>query len=164
MLNDDFADLKPCQPQSDEEKIETFLDLLSSGFEGDADLDAVRDAALHHLLQSPRLPDRTIEIMLAILADEDDSDLVLNRKMAAIDLLAHTGPQAKPAFATLNDLLPLAESDRDIERWLALRAARAMWKITGDSERAVKVASRLSDDEQTWLRIHAVGLLGEMVS
>lgn len=162
MLNDDFADLQPCQPQSDEQKTDTFLDLLAGGFENDADLDVVRDAALQHLLQFPRLPDRTIEIMLAILADEDESDLVLNRKMAAIDVLARIGQQAKPAFATLIDLLPLVGSDRDIERWLALRAARAIWKITGDNQPAAEVASQLVVDEEAWLRIHAAELLGEI--
>ena len=162
MLHDDYADLQPCQLQSDEQKIDTLLDLLSSGFENDPDLDAVRNAALHHLLRFPRFPERTTAIMLGILADEDDSDLVLNRKVVAIDVLAHIGPQAKPALASLNDLLPLVESDRDIERWLALRAARAVWKITGNSSPAVEVASRLSDDEQAWLRIHANDLLGQI--
>lgn len=156
MQNDDFADLQPGQPQTDEEKIDTLLDLLSSGgFEGDADLDVVRNSALYHLLRFPRLPDRAIEIMLAILADEDDSDLVLNRKVAAIDVLAQMGPQAKPAFAMLNDLLPLAESDRYNKRWLALRAARAIWKVSGDSSPAMEVASRLAQDEEAWLRINA---------
>ncbi len=162
MLHDDFADLQPHQAQTDDEKIAVLLDLLASGFENDADLDAVRDAALHHLLQFSRLPDRTTAIMLGILSDEDESDLVLNRKVAAIDLLAHTGPQAKPAFATLNDLLPLVESDRDSKRWLALRAARAVWKITGDSSPAADVAGKLAEDEEAWLRIHAAELLGEI--
>lgn len=162
MLHDDFADLQPCQPHTDEEKINVLLDLLASEFEGDADLDAVRDTAIRHLLQFPRLPVRTTAIMLGILADEDDSDLVINRKVAAIDLLAHTGPQAKPAFATLNDLLPLVESDRDIERWLSLRAARAVWEITGDSSPAADVGGKLAEDEEAWLRIHAAELLGEI--
>lgn len=162
MSNDDFSDLQPCQPQTEEERIAVLLELLSSGFENDADLDAVRDAALHHLLQFPRLPERTIGIMLSILAVENDSDLVLNRKVAACDVLAHIGPKAKPAFATLNDLLPLVESDSDFERWLALRAARAVWKITGDSWFAVEVASMVAEDEEAWLRIHANDLLGQI--
>ena len=165
MLNDDFADLQPCQPQTDEEKIETLLDLLSSGgFEGDPDLDAVRDAAIQHLLEFPCLPDRTTAIMLAILADEDDSDLVLTRKVAAIDVLAHIGPKAKPAFAALIDLLPLAELDRDNDRLLALRAARAIWKIRGDSSLATEVAGKLAVGEEAWLRIHAADLMGEIAT
>lgn len=162
MLHDAFADLQPGQAQTNEEKIDTLLDLLASGFENDADLNAVRDAALHHLLRFPRLPDRTIQVMKTILADEDDSDHVRNRKVAAIDVLAHTGPQAKPAFATLNDLLPLVESDRDSKRWLALRAARAVWKITGDSSLAAEFAAKLAEDEEAWLRIHAAELLAEI--
>lgn len=162
MLNDDFADLQPGQPQSDDQKINVLLDLLASGFEGDPDLDLVRDSALACLLQFPRLPDRTIEIMQAILADCDDSDLVLDRKAAAIDVLAHVGPQAKPALATLNDLLPLAESDRHIERWLALRSARAIWKISGHSSSAMEVAAKLAEDGAAWLRIHAAELVGEI--
>lgn len=150
--------------QTDDQKIDSLLDLLSSGFENDPDLDAVRDAALHHLLRFPRLPDRTIEIMLAILADDDETYLVLNRKVAACDVLAHIGPQAKPALATLNDLMPLAESDRDNDRWLVLRAARAVWKITGDSTPAADVAARLMEDEEAWLRIHAAELLDEIDS
>lgn len=94
MADDDFADLKPCQPQTDEEKIETLLDVLSSGFVNDPDLDLVRDLALQHLLTFPRLPERTIDIMRSILADMDDSDLVLNRKLAACDVLTHIGQQA----------------------------------------------------------------------
>jgi len=164
MLNDDFADLQPGQPQSDKEKIDTLLDLLSSGFENEADLDIVREAALSHLLRFPQLPDRTTAIMLGIVADKDESDLVLNRKVAAIDLLAHIGPKAKSALATLNALLSLAESDRDVERWLALQAARAVWKITGDSEPAMEVAARLAEDEEAWLRVHANDLLHEIDS
>lgn len=79
--------------------------------------------------------------------------------MAAIDLLAHMGVQAKPAFATLIDLLPLVESDRDSDKLLALRAARARWKITGDSEPALEVAEKSADDEEPWLSIHAADLL-----
>lgn len=162
MLHGDFSDLQPGQLQTDEEKIDVLLDLLSSGFENDPDLDAVRDAALHHLLRFPRLPDRTIQVMKGIVADEHDSDLVLNRKVAAIDVLAHMGPQAKPALATLNDLLPLVESDRDSDRWLGLKAARAVWKITADSSPAVGIAEKFAEDEEAWLRVHAVGLLGEI--
>ena len=102
--------------------------------------------------------------MRAILADEDDSDLVLNRKVAACEVLAHMGPQAKPALATLIDLLPLAESDRDSKRWLALRAARAVWKITGDSSPAAEVAGKLAEDDEAWLRIHAAELLHKIGS
>lgn len=158
--DDDFADLQPGQAQTNEQKIDTLLDLLASGFENDADLDAVRDAALNHLLEFPQLPDRTTAIILGILADEDDSDLVLNRKVAAIDVLAHMGEQAKPAFATLNDLLPLVESDRDSKRWLALRAARAVWRISDNSSPAMDVAEKLAVDDEAWLRIHANDLLG----
>ena len=43
MLHDDFADLQPHQAQTDDEKIAVLLDLLASGFENDADLDAVRE-------------------------------------------------------------------------------------------------------------------------
>ncbi|MEZ5949125.1 MAG: hypothetical protein R3C12_07910 [Planctomycetaceae bacterium] len=161
MLHDDFADLQPCQPQFDDEKIKALLDMLSSGFENDPDLDAVRDSALHHLLQFPLLPDRTVEIMLAILSDETESDLVVNRKVAAIDVLAHMGQQAKPASAALIDLLPLAESDRDSDRWLGLKAARAICKISGHSSSGMEVAEKLAEDEEAWLRIHAVGLLSE---
>lgn len=160
MSNDDFADLQPGQPQTDDEKIKALLDMLSSGFENDADLDAVRDAALQHLLRFPRLPERTTAIMLGIVADEDKSDLVLNRKVAAIDVLAHMGAPAKPTLAILNDLLPLVESDRDSKRWLALRAARAVWEITGDSAPAIEVAEKLAVDDEAWLRIHANDLLG----
>ena len=89
MLHGDFSDLQPGQLQTDEEKLNTLLDLLSSGFENDADLDVVRDAALHHLLRFTQLPERTIQVMLAILADEDDSELVLKRKEAALAVLSH---------------------------------------------------------------------------
>lgn len=162
MLNDDFADLQPGQAQTDDQQIDILLDLLACGFENDADLDVVREAALNHLLRFPRLPHRTIQIMLSILADENDSDLVISRKVAAIDLLAHMGVQAKPALAILNDLLPIAESKHDFKRWLALRAARALWKITGDNQPAVEVAAKLAEDEEAWLRVHAAELLSEM--
>jgi len=164
MLHNDFADLQPCQPHTNDEKIAALLDLLAGGFEGDADLDVVRDAALHHLLRFQQLPERTIGIMQVILADEDDSDLALNRKVAACDVLAHIGPKAKPALAILNDLLPLVESDWDSDRWLALRAARAVGKISGDSEPAMEVAARLAEDEEAWLRVHANDLLREIDS
>lgn len=77
-------------------------------------------------------------------------------------MLAHMGPQAKPALATLNDLLPLVESNRDGDRLLALRTARAVWKITGNSSPAVDVAGKPTEDEEAWLRVHAADLLGEI--
>ena len=89
MLHDEFADLQPRQFQTDDQKIAVLLDLLSSGFEGDPDLDLVRDSALACLLQFPKLPERTRGIMRAILADEDDSELVLERKEAALAVLSH---------------------------------------------------------------------------
>lgn len=162
MLHDDFADLQPGQAQTNEQKIDTLLDLLAGGFENDADLDVVRDAAILHLLRFALLPDRTTAIMLGILADDDDSDLVLNRKVAACDVLSHMGQQAKPASAALIDLLPLVGSDRDNDKWLALRAARAMWRISGDSSSAMEVAEKMAKDEEAWLRIHAADLLGEI--
>lgn len=162
---DGMDDFLPQEAKTDDLKINTLLDLLSSGFDNDSDLDAVRDAALHHLLRFPRLPDHTVEIMLSIIADEDDSDLVLTRKMAACDVLGHMGQQAETSLPTLNDLLPLAESKHDFKRWLALRAARAVWKITGDSAPALEVASKILDDEeQFWLVIHAQELLREIGS
>jgi hypothetical protein len=94
MTDDDFPDLQPCPPQTDDQKIETLLDLLEGGFENDPDLDLVRDSALNHLLRFPQLPHRTIDIMLSILADKDESDLVLTRKMAALDVLSHMGIHA----------------------------------------------------------------------
>jgi len=63
-------------------------------------------------------------------------------------MLAHVGPKAKPALAILNDLLPLAESDREDKWWLALRTARAFWKISGDSSPAVGIAEQMVDGEQ----------------
>jgi hypothetical protein len=68
--------------------------VLENGFECDEDLDLVRDSALSGLLQFPNLPDRAVDIMQAMLADEDDSDLVLTRKMAACGVLAQMGLQA----------------------------------------------------------------------
>lgn len=85
---DGIDDLLPREAQTDEQKIDTLLDLLASGFEGDPDLDLVRDLSLQHLLRFPRLPDRTIDIMLSILADMDDSDLALSRKEAALAVLS----------------------------------------------------------------------------
>ncbi|MCO6458169.1 MAG: hypothetical protein J5I93_22925 [Pirellulaceae bacterium] len=153
----------PRDVRTDQQKIDALLELLASGFEGDPDLDLVRDSTLHNLLRFPRLPDRTIEIMLAILADEDDSDLALTRKMAACDVLGHMGVRANPA-AALYDLLTLADSDRDVERWLALRAAKAVWQITGNSAPALEVAEKLSEDDQFWLVIHATAMLSEIAA
>lgn len=162
----DAEDLLLKCPTTDEDKISALLGVLAdpSSFTGDEDMDLVRDSALCGLLQFPKLPERTIEIMLAILADMGDSELVLTRKMAACDVLGHMGQQADASLTTLNDLLPLAESERDFERWLALRAAKAIWKITGDSERVLEAAEKLTEDEQFWLVIHAHELLGEIDS
>jgi hypothetical protein len=155
-----FADFLPREVQTDQQKIDALLEVLASGFEGDPDLDLVRDSALACLLQFPQLPERAIGIMQAILADEDDSDLVFTRKMAACDVLGHMGVRANPA-AALYDLLTLTDSSRDVERWLALRAARAVWQITGNSAPALEVAEKLSEDDQFWLVIHATAMLSE---
>jgi hypothetical protein len=84
----DFSDLLP--PASDEEKISVLLDLLAdpTGFTGDPDFDLVRDLSLQCLLQFSQLPDRTNEVMLGILAIDDESDLTLKRKKVAKDVLS----------------------------------------------------------------------------
>jgi hypothetical protein len=156
--------LHPKKPTADEHKIDALLNVLTGVFEDDSDLDLVRDLAFQRLLMFPQLPPKTIEIMLAILADEGDSDLVLTRQIAAIGVLAHMGPMAQPALATLTDLLPLAESDYDSKRWLALRASKAIWQITGDPEAVFDVAEKLADDGQFWLVIQARELLLEIGS
>lgn len=73
--------------ESDEKKISALLD--PTGYTGDPDLDLVRDSALHCLLNFPQLPDRTSEVMLGILAIDDDSKLTLNRKKVAKDVLTN---------------------------------------------------------------------------
>lgn len=162
----DAEDLLPKCPATDEEKIIALLDVLAdpSSFTGDEDLDLVRDSALCGLLQFPKLPERTVEIVLSILADKGDSELVLTRKIAACDVLGHMSQQAEASLTTLYDLLPLAETERDFERWLALRAVRAIWRITGDPQPAMDVAARLTEDAQFWLVIHAHDLLSEINS
>jgi hypothetical protein len=89
----DFGDVLP--PVSDEDKISTLLDLLAdpTGFTGDPDLDLVRDAALHCLLNFSELPDRTSQVMLGILAIDDESKLTLERKKVAKDVLDQMGVQ-----------------------------------------------------------------------
>lgn len=109
------ADFLPREVQTDQQKIDALLGVLASGFEGDEDLDLVRDSALACLLQFPQLPERAIGIMQGILADEDDSELALNRKVAAFAVLSHMGAQAKPVLATMIALLPLAESERNFK-------------------------------------------------
>lgn len=159
-------DVLPKCPTTDDDRISALLGVLAdpSSFTGDEDMDLVRDSALCALLQFPKLPERTVEIVLSILADNHDSDLTLTRKMAACDVLGHMGQQAESSLPTLYDLLPLAESKHDFKRWLAVRAAKAIWKITGDSEPALEVAARLTEDAQFWLVIHAHDLLGEINS
>jgi len=44
-------------------------------------------------------------------------------------------------------------------RWLRLRAAVAIFKISGDAEIARRVASELTDDAEEWLREKAAGFL-----
>ena len=87
----DFSDLLP--PASDKEKISALLDLLAdpTGYTGDPDLDLVRDSALQCLLNFSNLPERTNEVMRGILAIADDSNLTLERKKVAKDVLDHMG-------------------------------------------------------------------------
>lgn len=152
--------------KSDDEEIEALLDAIAdpSLIVGHEDIDLVLDASLVALLDYDELPDRAIDLTLGILSAEEDDDVALVRKMAAADVLGHMGGQSSVAIPVLNGLLLFASSERDFERWLALRAARALWKITGDPNPAVEVATRLLQDREEWLVVHAQNLLGEIGS
>lgn len=164
---DEATYLEDCIPalataHSDEEDVAALLAVIAdpSLVEGHEDVDLVLDASLVALLDYDELPDRTIDVLLTILAAEEDDDVTLVKKMAACDVLASMNERASAAIPVLVDLLPLDESDRDFERWLALRAARAIWNISGDPQPAAEVARKLAEDEQEWLTIHAENLLG----
>ncbi|MCA9070734.1 MAG: hypothetical protein KDA84_17510 [Planctomycetaceae bacterium] len=100
MVEEFFISLEEHNPPSSEaEKIDALLDLLADPrqFTSDEDLDLVIDSALAGLLQFPKLPARTIDIMLGILAIDDHGDLILTRKMMATKVLCRMGQQVNSA-------------------------------------------------------------------
>lgn len=148
---------------SDQVEIEALLDAIAdpSLIVGHEDIDLVLDAALVALLDYDELPDRTIDVMLGILAAEEDDDVALVRKMAACNVLASMGEGSERGIPVLVGLIDLHRSEVAFERWLALRAAKAIWKISGNAEPAVEVATPLLRAE-FWLAGHSIGLLVEI--
>jgi hypothetical protein len=115
-----------------------------------------------HLEECHEIPPRAVEMMIAVINESDDSEPTLRRKMVACDVLGQMGLQANRALASVEGLLPLVQSPCDFERWLSLFAARAVWKITGDSNAVVDVASKIRDGKNEWLRHHALAYLSEV--
>ena len=48
-------------------------------------------------------------------------------------------------------------------RWLSLAAAEAIWRLTGDQQTVLSIATEMLKDED-WLRCHAIDMLGNFAA
>jgi len=156
-----LADAQTCH-----EKADALLRAIADPSITDAedDIDLIVDNAFYALIHIDDLPDHTVDVMQSLLAYKDHIDQSHGNQMKACDVLAHMGERAKKCLPTLHDNLPLAESDHDADKALALRSARAIWKISGDPTCAMEVTHRLLQGEEDWIVNHAQRILDEIGS
>ena len=148
------------------EKADALLAAIAdpSIIDAEDDFDLIVDDAFYALMHIDDLPDHTVDVMQSLLVYEDHIDSSHSNKMKACDVLAYMGERAKTCLSTLHGNLSLAESDDGFDKTLALRSARAIWKISCDPKCAVEVASRLLQDEEDWIANHAQSILAEIDS
>lgn len=73
----------------------------------------------------------------------------------ACDALGAIGPEARDAVPTLIECTADEPGLSEEGRWLRLRAAVAIFKISGDAQVARRVAGELLSDSEEWLRVKA---------
>ena len=146
------------------EKADALLRVIGdpSVIDDEDDCDLIVDHAFVALSNIPDLPDKTVDVMQEILTYEDHVDLSRSNQMYSCDVLAHLGERAERCLPTLRKNLLLAESNSNSDKALALRSARAIWKISGDPQPVERIASMLLRDEEDWIASHAQSLLDEV--
>ncbi len=80
----------------------------------------------------------------------------------AAAVLGKIGASAREAIPALQDCLALDGSDDDSLRSLRITAAEAIWRIGGEAETVLRIATEMLDDEEDWLRADAAEVLGKL--
>jgi HEAT repeat protein len=90
--------------------------------------------------------------LVKVLLDLRDSEINPYCRGMACDALGAIGLQARDAVPALVECTADETELVEESRWLRLRAAAAIFRITGDGEITRRVAGQLADDPEEWLR------------
>jgi HEAT repeat protein len=131
-------------------------DLIADLKSGDDDLawDAAADLVPMGPAAEPAVP-----ALIDVLRDRRHTQFSFYAKGMAADALGAIGPAA---VATIPALMECTQADPELPeegRWLRLRSASAIFRISGDPQLARQVAGDLMDDAEWWVREHAANLL-----
>jgi len=94
-----------------------------------------------------------VPLIAEMLEEEKDP----NTRTCAAKALGRIGPAARDAVSALERVL----ADNEVRSYVRIAAARALWRITGDAEKAVPVlVSVLEGDKGNWVAALALAEIG----
>ena len=100
-----------------------------------------------------------LRVLVRILADSND---IIERGIAA-SVLGSIGPTAEEAVPQLLKCLQ-EPGDSAARIYFRLKVADALWRISGEAEHLLAIASKAITSPEWWLRWQGAGLLGELGS
>jgi HEAT repeat protein len=92
----------------------------------------------------------------------DSLGIYIAHAWAAVGVLAAIGPAAHDALSALQQCLALDGTEDELIRLVRLSAAEAIWRISGETEPAVRVAMEMLGSGESEVRCSAVELLGNL--
>ena len=128
-------------------------------FSGDPDVRVLAASALARLD-----PSSNVSARIALLREVGPESAGIHTAYAwgAASALASIGPAAHEAVPALRACLELDGSSDELTRLLQLSAAEAIWRISGNTDAALQIASTLLNDSECSLRADAAELLGNL--
>ncbi|HEY1598855.1 MAG TPA: hypothetical protein VGG64_04590 [Pirellulales bacterium] len=143
------------------DELETYVadrlrDLMADLKSGDIDL-AWESAA--DLMPMGPAAGPAVPALIEVLLDRRRTKFNFYARGMAADALGAIGPAAVATIPALIDCTQPEPEMVEEGRWLRLRAAAAIFRISGEVQVARQVAGELVDDPEWWLRDHAAKLL-----
>ena len=130
--------------------------------------DQEHETAAHHAIQALEAighASASAVVGLVGLLDgigPDSLGIHLAHAWAAIAALGAIGPAAQGAVPALQQCLDVDGSDDGFLRQVQLSAAEAIWQISGDTQAALRVATKMLGDDESGNRCFAAELLGNL--
>ena len=108
-------------------------------------------------------PNDKVSALIALLREigPESPAMHVAHAWGAASALASIGPAAHEAIPALRACLDLDGSD-ELVRLLQLSAAEAIWRISGDTDAFLRVATEMLGDKESNIRSDAAELLGDL--
>lgn len=117
-----------------------------------SDDESLRWDAAGDLKEMGPLADSAVPALIKVLRDRRPTEFNPYVRGMVCDALGAIGPEARDAVQALVECTANEPGLVEEARWLRLRAAVAIFKITGDAEIVRRVVGELVNDPEWWLR------------